>query len=167
MQQDARNWRTLVATVLHTPAKGTTARLLAAVRWLAAIIFVSFGVTKFTDHAAEVASFRDYPLPEPEFFVYLVGVAETGGAILLALGLLTRLAALALAGDMIGAIAVSGAARGELISLTLAPLLLIAMIVLIRYGGGSWSADTSLADRLARGGCRDPDHADAVERLHE
>jgi putative oxidoreductase len=152
MQRDARTWRTFAATVLQTSAMGTNPRLLAAVRWLAAIIFLSFGITKFTDHAAEVASFRNYPLPAPEFFVYLVGVAETGCAILLALGLLTRLAALALAGDMIGAIAVSGLAQGELISLTLAPLLLIAMIVLIRSGGGSWSADTWLARRLSRGG---------------
>lgn len=40
------------------------------------------------------------------------------------MGLLTRLAALAQAADMLGASVVSGLARGELISLTLAPLLL-------------------------------------------
>jgi putative oxidoreductase len=57
-------------------------------------------------------------------FVYLAGVIETGGGLLLIMGLLTRLAALALAADMLGAIVVSGLARGELISLTLAPLLL-------------------------------------------
>ena len=34
-----------------------------------------------------------------------------------------------LAGDMIGAIVVSGVANGEIVSLTLAPALLIAMIV--------------------------------------
>ena len=57
-------------------------------------------------------------------FVYLAGVIETGGGGLLRImGLLTRLAALALAADMLGAIVVSGLARGELISLTLAPLL--------------------------------------------
>jgi hypothetical protein len=54
-------------------------------------------------------------------FVYLAGVIGTGGGLLLIMGLLTRLAALALAADMIGAIVVSGLARGELISLTLAP----------------------------------------------
>ena len=57
-------------------------------------------------------------------FVYLAGVIETGGGgLLLIMGLLTRLAALALAADMLGAIVVSGLARVELISLTLAPLL--------------------------------------------
>ena len=48
---------------------------------------------------------------------------------------------------MIGAVVVSGLARGEVISLTLAPLLLIAMITLIRFGAGAWSLDSWLAAR--------------------
>jgi uncharacterized membrane protein YphA (DoxX/SURF4 family) len=125
-------------------------RVLAGTRWVAAVIFASFGVAKFTNHSAELASFRHYPLPAPEFFVYLVGVVEVTGALLLAVGLLTRLTALALAADMVGAIAVSGLARGEIISLTLAPLLLIAMIILIRYGAGRWSADNQITARMNR-----------------
>jgi putative oxidoreductase len=120
-------------------------RWAAVTRWSAGIIFLIFGAGKFSDHAAELASFRHYPLPAPDAFVYLVGVIEIGGGLLLIVGLLTRLAALALAADMIGAIVISGLARWELVSLTLAPLLLVAMIGLIRFGAGPWSLDRRLA----------------------
>ncbi len=136
--------------MLHTRATGARSRRIAAVRWTAALIFISFGITKFADYAAEFASFRHYPVPAPGSFVYVVGVAETGGGLLLGLGLFTRLAALVLAGDMIGAIAVSGVARGELLSLTLAPLLLVSMLLLIWSGGGSWSMDGWLAAAVSR-----------------
>jgi putative oxidoreductase len=120
------------------------------IRWSAGIIFLIFGVGKFANHAAELASFRNYPLPAPGVFVYLVGVVEVVGGLLLVLGLLTRLAAIALAADMVGAIAVSGLGRGEVISLTLAPLLLVAMISLMRLGAGAWSLDPRMAANLSR-----------------
>ena len=125
-------------------------RWAALTRWAAGIIFLVFGIAKFSDHAAELASFRHYPLPAPGFVVYLVGVVEIAGGLLLAAGLVTRLAAVALAGDMIGAVVVSGLARWEVISLTLAPMLLVAMIILIRSGGGRWSVDNRIAARLSR-----------------
>ena len=131
-------------------------RWAALTRWAAGIIFLIFGTAKFSNHAAELASFRHYPLPAPEVFVYLVGVVEIGGGLLLIMGLLTRLAALALAADMIGAIVISGLARGELISLTLAPLLLLAMIGLIRLGAGCWSLDSRIALKAASGHSRPP-----------
>lgn len=105
---------------------------VTVIRWAAAIVFVVFGVGKFVDHAAELASFRDYPLPAPEVLVYAVGVLEIAGGALLASGRLLRPAAVALAGDMVGAIVASGLARGEVVSLTLAPALLVAMVVLLR-----------------------------------
>ena len=141
-------WRVSVVALAATRATRTGSRWLAGTRWMAAGIFLSFGVTKFANHAAELASFRHYPLPAPGFFVYLVGVAEIGGGLLLAAGLLTRLAALALAADMIGAVVVSGLATWEVISLTLAPLLLAVMIILTRFGAGGWSVDAWLAARL-------------------
>jgi putative oxidoreductase len=96
------------------------------------IVFVVFGIGKFTQHATEVDSFRDYGLPAPDAFVYAIGVLEVVGGLMLIAGVLVRPAALALAGDMVGAIVVSGIARGEEISLTLAPALLVAMLVLLR-----------------------------------
>src|ERR1700716_222537 len=109
-------------------------RLVIATRWGAAIVFVVFGAGKFVNHASELASFRQYALPAPDAFVYFIGVLEIVGGLLLASGVLVRLAALALAGDMVGAIVVSGLGRGEDVSLTLAPALLVAMIFLIGFG---------------------------------
>jgi putative oxidoreductase len=135
---------------------GHSGRWTAVTRWAAGIIFLIFGVAKFSNHAAELASFRHYPLPAPELFVCLVGVIEIGGGLLLIIGLLTRLAALALAADMIGAIVISGLGRWELVSLTLAPLLLVAMISLIRLGAGCWSLDRRMTLKAIHGHGRQP-----------
>jgi putative oxidoreductase len=113
-------------------------------------VFVVFGVGKFTNHASELASFRAYELPAPATFVYAVGVLELVGGVLLAIGLLVRPTSLALAGDMVGAIVVSGIGRGESVSLTLAPLLLVGMTFLALVGAGEHSLDHRLA-RLAAG----------------
>ena len=137
--------------VPQTGAGYTGGRWAVLTRWAAGIIFLVFGVGKFSSHAAELASFRHYPLPAPDVFVYLVGVIEIGGGLLLIMGLLTRLAALALAADMIGAIVISGLARWELVSLTLAPLLLVAMISVIRFGAGPWSLDRRFALKATSG----------------
>jgi putative oxidoreductase len=137
-----------LAAAIATRA-GAQGRLAAAIRLAAAAVFIAFGVGKFINHASELASFQQYALPAPEVFVYAIGVLEIVGGALLAIGLLVRPAALALAGDMVGAIVVSGIGRGESVSLTLAPLLLIAMIFLIRTGGGSWSIDGRLAGAFA------------------
>ena len=135
----------LPTSVVARPDTGGRSLWPAGVRCAAAIVFLIFGVSKFVNHAAELASFRHYPVPAPDTVVYAVGVIEIGGGLLLLAGLLTRLAALALAADMLGAIVVSGLARWETVSLTLAPVLLAAMIILIRFGAGDWSLDRHLA----------------------
>jgi putative oxidoreductase len=116
-----------------------------AVRLLAGAVFVVFGAGKFVNHSAELASFQTYGLPAPEVFVIAVGVLELVGAVALIAGWRTRLWAAALAGDMVGAIIVSGFGEGELISLTLAPVLLLAMLGLMLHPGPSREALT--ADR--------------------
>jgi uncharacterized membrane protein YphA (DoxX/SURF4 family) len=121
--------------------RSSAERRTTAVRWAAAIVFVVFGAGKFVNHASELASFRTYALPAPDVFVYFIGVLEITGGLLLAAGLLVRLAAVALAGDMVGAIVVSGLVQGEFISLTLAPALLVAMLVLIRVAAPGRSRD--------------------------
>src|SRR5881227_184316 len=120
--------------LLATSVTGRAAAAAALARVAAGAVFVVFGVGKFTAHASEVDSFRTYGLPEPDLFVYAIGVLEVGGGLLLIAGLATRLAALALAGDMVGAIIASGIGEGEAISFTLAPALLITMLVLLRNG---------------------------------
>jgi putative oxidoreductase len=106
-------------------------RVRLVLRVAVGLVFVVFGAGKFTQHATEVDSFRTYGLPSPDAFVYAIGVLEIGGGLMLISGLLLPLAALALAGDMVGAIVVSGIGEGEWISLTLAPALLVAMLALL------------------------------------
>jgi putative oxidoreductase len=118
-------------------------RALLTLRLTSGGVFVAFGAGKFVNHAAELAAFRTYELPAPEVFVIGIGVIELVGGLLLIMGYLTRPAALALAVDMVGAIVVSGLARGEIISLTLAPAELVAMLVLLlsrRAAPGSGAA---------------------------
>jgi putative oxidoreductase len=129
---------------------GWAVRWARPVRWVSGAIFVVFGIGKFSQHAHEVDSFESYGLPAPDAFVYLVGGLEIVGGLLLLAGLLTRLVALLLAGNMLGAIVVSGIGEGEVVpSLTLAPLLLAAMVFLF------WTIDKG-APRAACGAAGDP-----------
>ena len=105
-------------------------------RIAAGLVFLGFGIAKFANHAVEVDSFESYGLPAPDAFVYVIGTIEVIGGLMLIAGAGTRLAALVLAGDMVGAIAVSGIKEGEPISLTLAPVLLAVMIVVLWAGPG-------------------------------
>jgi len=125
-------------------------RALVLLRLLAGGVFVVFGIGKFTDHASELASFRAYGLPAPDVLVVIVGLIELFGGSLLIAGVLTRPAALVLAGNMVGAIVVSGIAKGELISLTLAPAELVAMLVLLWFGPGAYSLGNELSRRRLR-----------------
>lgn len=110
------------------------ARWLVAIRWIAGIVFVVFGAGKFVNHASELASFRHYALPAPGVFVYVIGALEVAGGLALPSSRLVRITALVLATDMVGAIIVSGIGQGEIISLTLAPALLVAMIFVLCAG---------------------------------
>jgi putative oxidoreductase len=114
--------------------------------------FVAFGVGKFASHASEVASFRTYGLPSPDAFVYAVGVIELLGGALLIAGRATRIASLVLAGDMVAAIIVSGIAQGELISLTVAPAQLTAMLFLLWTGPGRFVLGRQPRTTRPRGG---------------
>ena len=118
----------------------TKARALLALRVVSGVVFVAFGVGKFVNHSSELASFQSYGLPLPGLFVVVIGVIEIVGGGLLIRGRLLKPTALVLAGDMVGAIVVSGVARGEIISLTLAPALLVAMIVLLWAGSQARAA---------------------------
>jgi uncharacterized membrane protein YphA (DoxX/SURF4 family) len=111
-------------------------RRLLLLRLASGGVFVAFGAGKFVNHASELASFRTYGLPAPGLFVVAIGLIELAGGLLLIAGVLTRPAALVLAGDMVGAIVVSGIAHGEPISLTLAPAELVTMAVLLRAAPG-------------------------------
>jgi putative oxidoreductase len=138
---------------IEEAVSGRSALLVALLRVAGAVVFVVFGIAKFTAHGDEVASFEKYGLPAPDAFVYAIGVLEVVGGLLLLAGLLTRPVALALAGDMVGAIVVSGIGQNEVVSLTVAPAELVVMLVLVRAGPGAAAVDPWLAVRRA-GRCR-------------
>jgi putative oxidoreductase len=131
----------LTRASLAGPTTAFRANAAPLARLGAGAVFVAFGAGKFASHASEVASFRTYGLPAPGAFVYAIGVVEILGGALLIAGLATRLASLVLSGDMLGAIIVSGIVRGEVISLTLAPAQLTAMLFLLWTGPGRFAID--------------------------
>jgi putative oxidoreductase len=106
-------------------------QLINTIRLVSGAVFVVFGAGKFVNHSSELASFRTYGLPAPTVFVIVIGVIELVGGALLIANRFVKPAALVLGADMVGAIVVSGIAKGELISLTLAPVLLLAMVALV------------------------------------
>lgn len=128
-----------------------TAPLL--LRLAAGVVFVAFSTGKFR-RDAEVDAFDRYGIPFPEVATYLVGVLELVGGVFLIVGLLTRPVALAVAGDMIGAIATAGRIDGGFVHLGLAPALLLTMLVLLRAGAGSRSLDMRLHESLIGGHAR-------------
>ena len=76
------------------------------IRLLVGAVFVSEGIQKFLFPAdLGVGRFTKIGMPSPEVLAPFVGVVEIVGGLLLLLGLLTRLAALALLVDMLVAIA--------------------------------------------------------------
>jgi putative oxidoreductase len=144
-QSPPRVSASLKRLLLAGPETGRWADSALVARVVSGSVFVGFGVGKFVDHAAEVSAFERYGLPSPDAFVYAIGLLELGGGLLLLAGLVTRAAALLLAGNMVGAITVSGIAEGEIISLTLAPTLLALMVLLIVVGPGHHALDRRLA----------------------
>jgi putative oxidoreductase len=135
--------------LLRNRVAGRSALFVALLRVAGAVVFVVFGIAKFSAHGDEVASFEQYGLPSPDAFVYAIGVLEIVGGLLLLAGLLTRPVALVLAGDMVGAIVVSGIGQNEVVSLTVAPAELVVMLVLIWAGPGTAAVDPWLVRRRA------------------
>ncbi len=137
----------LVGLVLGS-RPGVAALVPLALRTAAGCVFLGFGVGKFARHDEEAGAFDRYGLPWPDTFTYAIGVVELGGGTLLLLGLLTRPAALMLAGNMVGAISTGGRVDGGPVHLGLAPALLVTMLVLVWLGAGRYSVDAALLRRL-------------------
>ncbi len=122
------------------------------IRVVTGVFFVSVSLGKFFDHAAEAHDFDRYGVPIPSTAVILVGILELAGGVALVVGLGTRLAAAALAADMVGAIATAGRVEGGTFNLGVAPAMLVLMLVILWAGPGAWSVDRVVARRLGRSG---------------
>jgi putative oxidoreductase len=125
--------------------RGTAAYVTAAIRVVAGVFFITVSTGKFVDHMKEAMDFHHYGVPAAEVTVYLVGIVELLGGLLLVVGLFTRLAALLLAVNMVGAIATAGRVDGGSFHLGVAPTLLVAMLFLLWAGSGALALDGKLA----------------------
>ena len=128
---------------------GKAATATAALRVLTGLAFVLFSLPKFVRHEDELAEFVRYGLPDSSAIVYLVGTLELAAGLMLVLGVATRLAALGLAANMVGAIATAGIQVGGLFHLGVAPLLLVSTVYLLWAGSGAAAIDHTLSERLA------------------
>ena len=117
------------------------------VRIVTGVLFITFSLGKFVDHAAESADFDHYGIPSPEVATYLVGTLELVCGALLVVGLLTRPAAALLAVNLVGAIATAGRVDGGTFHLGVAPTMLVAMLFLVWAGGGYLALDRTLVAR--------------------
>jgi len=117
--------------------------VLALIRVAAGAVFLVTAVEKFTRHTTVKADFTRWGLPSPGAAVYVIGALELVCGLVLLTGLATRLAALLLLGDMLGAVATAGRIDGG-IQLVVPPTLAVLCLVLVARGGGGWQ----LLDRV-------------------
>jgi uncharacterized membrane protein YphA (DoxX/SURF4 family) len=107
-------------------------RVTDRVALLTGAVFVAAGLVKFVFHGWELHAFISFGLPAPRTLVILAGVIETGGGVLLLARRCVAPVAAVLAVTMAVAVVVSGIGHGDVIpSLTLAPVLLAAMVYLL------------------------------------
>jgi len=167
----ATRGRSLLATVFRTePSTIGTDVAAVAVRVALVWIFLYYGAGKLFGafdgpgiHQTSLFMASTAHLHPGGLFAVLAGVIELGGAIALALGLASRLAALALLGDQVIAMVTVTWSYGLHSSTTVGyelNLALIAMaLVIVGVGAGRPSVDTLIARRLEA-----PDDADPPPR---
>lgn len=103
------------------------------------VFFLPAGLGKFTNHDAYVERFERWGFgAAAEEVAILVGIVEVAGGLMLLLGVVPRLPALVLAGNMVGAIATAGRIDGG--QDVWLPLILIgALSVVVAWGAGRWA----------------------------
>lgn len=129
---------------------GTRPALVPLILRIAAgVVFMAYSLGKFRRHDSEVAAFDRYGVPFPDLSVYLIGTLEFVGGLLLIVGLLTRPIALALVGNMIGALLTAGRIEPNFNHVGLPILLILCLVMLVRTGAGRFSVDLAAQRRLA------------------
>lgn len=129
----------------------TNVALLVARLWFGLTMLLNHGVEKLAHFSEQAATFPDPLGVGREASLILVVLAEVVGAILLAVGFLTRVAAAVLVIDMFVAFlmvhktALTGQSNGELAFLYLAGFVILAIA-----GGGLFSTDTLFFSKSTR-----------------
>ena len=121
--------------------QGNTQWWSTATRWIAGLVLVAVSLSKFTRHEDLVAAFERYGIPFPEQSVYLAGSVELVGGALLIVGFLTRLAALAVAGNMLVAVLTGGRIDVDFYHTGLGSLLFLAALFVLWSGPGRVAVD--------------------------
>jgi putative oxidoreductase len=104
-----------------------------------AAVFIPAGLGKFVDHDVYVERFERWGFGAAAGEVALaVGTLEVVGGLMLLLGVLPRLAALALVGNMVGALATAGRIDGGQ-DIWLPLVLIGALSAVVVWGGGRWA----------------------------
>ncbi len=124
---------------------GTEHPAAGVARVAAGLVFLGFGPGKFLHHAAEASAFARYGVPFPDVATLAVGALEIVGGIALVAGLLVRPVALALAANLLVAVATAGRIDGGPVHLGLAPALIAVLVTLALVGSGPRSLDRRLA----------------------
>ena len=126
---------------------------LVVLRVLLGVIFAAHGWQKLFVYgiAGVTGAFTKMGAPLPAITGPLVGALELFGGIALALGLLTRLVALGLAVDMLGAIVLVHAAAGFFMpqGMEFVLALFAGAAALALTGAGAFSVDAALGGRRA------------------
>jgi uncharacterized membrane protein YphA (DoxX/SURF4 family) len=94
-----------------------------------AIVFLAAGASKLIDHSQAVADFTRWGLPVPGALTIAVGIFELGAAALLMASFAVRPVALALAVEMLAALAIAGPVDHGA-QLVVPPLLAAACVLL-------------------------------------
>src|SRR4029434_3274610 len=152
----------MTASLYRLLASNAPAAVLL-IRLLVGAVFVSEAIQKFLFPAdLGVGRFTKIGLPSPEVLAPFVGVVEIVGGLFLLVGLLTRLAALALLVDMLVAIATTklpillkdGVWKMAHEARTDWSMLLDVLFLLL-VGAGAWSLDVLLTKAGARTSTRE------------
>lgn len=117
------------------------------------VMFAQTGLGKLMNLERTAGFFESLGIPAPELHAFVVGNVELFCGIAVALGLLTRLAAIPLAITMLVAIATAllPDVQGVLDLIALSETLYLAVLVLlITQGPGKWSIDSFLQRWIAR-----------------